>query len=295
VRILVFGAKGQIGHEVRRANWPPRCAIAASDQDEADITSEDAVEGAVAEAQPDLVINLAAYTAVDRAEGDAATAFAVNRDGAHYIARACRGRNIPLIQLSTDYVFDGRKAAPYREDDRVSPLSVYGCSKEAGEQAVRRTLDRHIILRTSWVFGVHGANFVKTMLRMAAERPVLRVVADQRGRPTAASDIAAALVALAEAIARGDVAWGTYHFAGAGAVTWHEFAEAIVAGAAPRLGARPQIKAITTAEYPTPAHRPANSVLDCGKIEAALGIVPPSWRTALATVLGELLDPAPGS
>lgn len=275
---------------MQRAGWPREYEIAAIDLESADITVCDAVEGAVVSARADLVINLAAYTAVDKAETDEAVAFAVNRDGARHIARACSKRNIPLIHLSTDYVFDGCKPDPYREDDEVNPLSVYGRSKEAGEQAVRSSLDQHIILRTSSVFGVHGSNFVKTILRLAADRPVLRVVADQCSRPTAAGAIAAALVALADAILRGDLSFGTYHFAGVGAVTWHAFAEAIIAASAARLGSRPRIDAITTAEYPLPAKRPANSVLDCRKIEERFGIVPPPWREGLMAALDELLD-----
>ncbi len=163
---------------------------------------------------PDLAINLAAYTAVDRAESEPDQAWAVNCAGAAHIAAACGENATPLIHLSTDYVFDGRKTEPYREDDAVGPLGVYGRSKEAGERAVRAALAQHVILRTAWVFGAYGANFVKTMLRLAAERSVLRVVADQRGCPTAAADIAAALMLIAGHIERGEAKWGTYHFAG---------------------------------------------------------------------------------
>jgi dTDP-4-dehydrorhamnose reductase len=197
-----------------------------------------------------------------------------------------------LIHLSTDYVFDGRKVGPYREEDAVNPLGVYGRSKEAGERAVRAALGQHVILRTAWVYGAFGANFVKTMLRLAVERPALRVVADQRGCPTAAADIAAALIVIAGHIERGEVKWGTYHFAGDEAVSWHGFAEAIVDLAAPRLATPPQIEPITTAQYPTPARRPMNSVLDCSKISETFGISSSPWRRSLATVIQELDEKA---
>jgi dTDP-4-dehydrorhamnose reductase len=241
--------------------------------------------------RPDLAINLAAYTAVDRAESEAEAAWAVNCTGAMHIAAGCADRGIPLVHLSTDYVFDGYKDGPYREDDPVNPLGVYGASKEAGERAVREALRRHIILRTSWVYGAFGQNFVKTMLRLGAERETLRVVADQHGCPTAAADIASALVALAQQVAAGEERWGTYHFAGAGATTWHGFAEAIFDLALPYRGRRPRVEPIATEQYPTPARRPRNSVLDCSKIADAFGIRPAPWRPALAAVIRELLQP----
>jgi dTDP-4-dehydrorhamnose reductase len=263
---------------------------AAFDRAAVDITAGDAVAAALAARRPDLAINLAAYTAVDRAENEAAAAHAVNCAGAVNLALHCAEHGIPLIHLSTDYVFDGSKEGGYREDDPVDPLGVYGASKAAGERAVREALSRHIILRTSWVFGAFGQNFVKTMLRLGTERPLLRVVADQRGCPTAAADIAAALIALAQHIDAGAARWGTYHFAGAGVTTWHGFADAIFDLAEPYWRRRPQVEAIATDEYPTAARRPRNSVLDCGKIGAAFGIRPPPWRPALAAVVRELLE-----
>ena len=290
MKIAVFGAGGQVGFEVGRADWPPGTTLVPYDRSAVDITDPAAVTAAIAAAAPDLAINLAAYTAVDRAESEPERAFAVNSDGAANIAAACARSGAALIHLSTDYVFDGTKEGAYREEERVSPLGVYGRSKEAGERGVRQLLARHLILRTSWVYGVRGANFVRTMLRLAAERPVLRVVADQTGRPTAAGDIARALIALAAAVGRGGARWGTYHFADAGAVTWHGFAEAIVERAAPRLGKRPQVVPIATSDYPTPAKRPPNSVLDCGKIEHVFGIVPPPWRDGLGAVIKDILE-----
>ena len=293
MKILVFGAGGQIGSEVCRAAWPPRYAILPLDRKALDITKSAAVSALLARETPDLAINLAAYTAVDRAESEPEAAWATNCAGAAQIAAACEENATPLIHLSTDYVFDGRKTEPYREEDAVGPLGVYGRSKEAGERAVRAAAPRHVILRTAWVFGAYGANFVKTMLRLAAERPVLRVVADQRGCPTAAADIAAALMVIAAHIERGKAKWGTYHFVGAGATSWHSFAQAIFDQAAPQLAACPQVEPITTGQYPTPARRPMNSVLDCRKIEEVFGISSPPWRTALATVIRELLDRTP--
>jgi len=268
MKILVFGAGGQIGREVCRAAWSPRYAILPLDRKALDITKSAAVSALLARETPDLAINLAAYTAVDRAESEPEAAWAANCAGAAQIAAACEQNATPLIHLSTDYVFDGRKTEPYREEDAVGPLGVYGRSKEAGERAVRAAAARHVILRTAWVFGAYGANFVKTMLRFATERPVLRVVADQRGCPTAAADIAAALMVIAGHIEKGEAKWGTYHF----------------------VGARPQVEAISTDQYPTPARRPMNSVLDCRKIEAAFGILPPSWRVGLASAIREVLD-----
>ena len=293
MKILVFGASGQIGREVCRAAWPPRYAILPLDRKAVDITKSAAVSAMLARETPDLVINLAAYTAVDRAESEPEVAWAANCVGAAHIAGACDESATPLVHLSTDYVFDGRKTGPYREEDAVGPLGVYGRSKEAGERAVRAAVARHMILRTAWVFGAYGANFVKTMLRLAAERPVLRVVADQRGCPTAAADIAAALMVIAAHIERGEAKWGTYHFVGAGAASWHSFAQAIFDQAAPQLAACPQVEPITTEQYPTLARRPMNSVLDCRKIEEVFGISSPPWRTALATVIRELLDRTP--
>lgn len=290
MKILVFGAGGQVGHEVCRAAWPTWCAIAPLDRSAIDITKAAAVSSVIARQRPDLVINLAAYTAVDRAESEPETAWAVNCAGAAHIAAACADSSTPLIHLSTDYVFDGSKPGPYQEEDVVNPLGVYGRSKEAGERAVRAAVTHHIILRTAWVYGVYGTNFVRTMLRLGAERSSLPVVADQHGCPTAARDIASALIVIAGHIERGSANWGTFHFAGAGAVSWHGFAEAIFDIAALRRGTRPHVEQITTEQYPTAARRPMNSVLDCTKIIGAFGISPPPWRTSLTAVVRELLD-----
>jgi dTDP-4-dehydrorhamnose reductase len=293
VRTLVFGAAGQVGREVRRAAWPKSFELLLLDKNDGDITDAAAIAKVVAQHRPNLVINLAAYTAVDRAESEPERVWAVNCAGAGNIAAACRETGAPLIFLSTDYVFDGRKSKPYCEEDAVNPLNVYGRSKEAGERAVRATVDQHVILRTAWVFGAYGTNFVKTVLRLGAERPVLRIVGDQHGCPTAAADIASALVMIARSIERGGTNWGTFHFAGAEATTWHGFAEEIVALAdglgAWRGASRPRVEQITTDQYKTAAQRPMNSELDCRKIASAFGISSPRWRSSLAAVVRELI------
>jgi dTDP-4-dehydrorhamnose reductase len=280
VKLLLFGAHGQIGRDLCRAARPPGLQLLPLGRGEVDITEEGAVAAAIAEAAPDLVVNLAAYTAVDRAESEPERAFAVNSGGAKGVAEACRRFGAPLIHLSTDYVFDGTKAGAYLEDDPARPLGVYGASKEAGEEAIRAALSEHVILRTAWVFGAFGANFVKTVLRLARGDKPLRIVGDQIGCPTPAAAIAAALTAIARRIGEGRGVWGTFHFAGSPPVSWHGFAEAILDLAAPALGRRP----------PVEARRPGNSVLDCGKIAAAYSLKPPSWRGGLAAVIGELFD-----
>jgi dTDP-4-dehydrorhamnose reductase len=292
MKLLVLGAAGQIGRELCRLRWPANYRITGFDRAEIDITRREAVADAMRHERPDIVINAAAYTAVDRAESEAEAAFSVNTGGPGHLAAACKTAGIPLIHISTDYVFDGSKEGAYREDDPVNPLGVYGRSKEAGDRAVREALVEHVILRTAWVYSAHGHNFVRTMLRLASERPILRVVADQIGSPTSAADAARAIAAIVPHLAAGKRHWGTYHFAGAGAVSWYGFAKAIFEFAAPWRGPPPQVEAITTAEYPTPARRPANSVLDCRHIAEAFGIRPRPWRDALADVIRELYEAA---
>jgi dTDP-4-dehydrorhamnose reductase len=298
MKLLVTGRGGQVGHALDRIVWPAGWQVAAFDRAGLDITERAAVFVAIGRERPDLVVNAAAYTAVDRAESEAAAAWAGNAEGPANLAAACREAGIPLIHISTDYVFDGSKTGAYREDDPVNPLGVYGRSKEAGERAVRAALARHVILRTAWVYSAHGHNFARTMLRLAAgpqptgasggERPVLRVVADQQGAPTGAGDIAAAIASIARQLAAGNAAWGTYHFTGGGMTTWHGFAEAIFAEAAPWRGTPPIVEPITTEDYPTPARRPKNSALDCARIGVAFDIAPRPWRTALAEVIREI-------
>ena len=295
MRVLVLGSAGQVGRELVRTAWPAGFRVTGAARAEVDISNAVAADAAIAGSAADLVVNAAAYTAVDRAETEREAAFAVNRDAAGALAAACARRGAVLIHLSTDYVFDGAGAPrPYREDDPVGPLNVYGASKEAGEAAIRAALAEHLIVRTSWVFGAHRHNFVETMLRLAAERDQLSVVDDQTGCPTPAADIAAAIVRLAAAVACGAGKWGTYHFAGNGAVTWHGFAEAIFDAAAairPELR-RPRVGKVRTADLALPARRPAWSVLDCTEIERDFGIAPPSWRPGLAAMLREHLADA---
>ena len=293
MKVLVLGTSGQVGTELMRAAWPTGTELVGLARPDVDMARPETVEAAVAAHAPDLVVNATAYTAVDKAESDREAAFAVNRDGPARLAAACAAGGAALIHISTDYVFDGTKPSPYTENDPVAPLGAYGASKEAGEAAVRAALPQHVILRTSWVYAAHGANFVKTMLRFGREREEMRVVADQHGAPTAAFDIAAAIVAIAARIAAGggDVPWGTYHFTGTGETTWHGFAERVFQRLEAATGRRPRLLAIATADYPTPARRPANSRLECARIRTAFGIEAPRWEDSLDRVLDELLSP----
>lgn len=285
MKILVSGGHGQLGRSVARRGPARGHQVAAAGRSELDLRDPARTAAELDRAAPDLVINAAAYTAVDRAESARDDAFAINATAAGDLARACAVRRIPLIHVSTDFVFDGRSTVPYREDDPVAPLGVYGESKAAGERAVRDA--GATVVRTSWLFATRGPGFVQTMLRLAAERPVLRVVDDQRGCPTWAEDLADALIALAELGAPAAI----YHYCGDGPTTWHGFAVAIVEQARRyRALACERIDAITTAEYPTPARRPAYSVLDTARIRA-LGIVPPAWTIGLARVVAEELAP----
>lgn len=288
LRLSVFGAAGQVGSALRAGAWPD-VEIMPLTRAQADLTDPAAVARALADHRPHMAVNAAAYTAVDRAEQESDAAFRANRDGPACLAAACAAAGVPLLHLSTDYVFDGSKAGAYVEDDPVAPLGVYGRSKAEGEAAVRAACPRHLIVRTSWVFGVHGANFLKTMLRFGAERPELRVVADQTGGPTDAADIAAMIVRLAAQATARDAGWGTYHFAGAPTTTWHGFAAAIFAERRRLFGlSEPKVTAIATADWPTPARRPANSALDCRRIAAVFGVAQPDWRAAVARAVAAL-------
>jgi dTDP-4-dehydrorhamnose reductase len=290
VKILATGGSGQVGTELSRRGAAWQTEVHAVTRDELDITQSGAVLAILEQTKPDVVVNAAAYTAVDKAETEPETAFAANRDGPGFLAVGCAKLGVPLIHISTDYVFNGEKTRGYRETDHTSALGVYGQSKEAGERAVRESWGRHIILRTSWVYAGHGGNFVRTMLRVGSERESLRVVSDQTGTPTFAGDIANAILSIATNIAgREQAPWGTYHYTAKGQTTWHGFAEAIFDAAEARLGRHPAIEAITTREYPTPAKRPVNSVLDCAKIDASFKPPRRDWREGLAEVLDELL------
>ena len=295
--ILVFGAAGQVGRALQRAAAAHGTPLSAFDRTDVDITDPAAVGAAVDRAPRDrtVAVNAAAYTAVDRAEAEPDRAFAVNRDGAAHIAAACARHGLPLIHLSTDFVFDGNGDQPWREDDRLGPVNRYGAGKLAGEAAVRAAHDRHLILRTAWVYSPFGSNFVKTMLRLAADRPAIDVVDDQIGSPTAAGAIAEAILALAGRLADPAQAgpFGTYHFAGAGATSRFAFAQAIIAEAAGHGWPTPTVSPIGTDRMPTPARRPANTALDCRKIARDHGIRTAPWRQGLAPVVAELCDAAP--
>lgn len=287
IKVLITGAKGQVGAELVKLA-PAGFTVIGLGSDQLDITNPQQVNAAVAEHQPSLMINAAAYTAVDKAESDSEKAFAVNEQGVACLAKAAQQADIPLFHISTDYVFDGQATVPYKEIDPVNPQGVYGVSKLAGEQVLAVTHNKHIILRTSWVFGATGHNFVKTMLRLGKERDELAVVADQHGGPTSAASIAQVLWQLAKNYQQqGDLPWGIYNFSNSPRGTWHDFAVEIFkqGKALGLLDKLPNVKAITTADYPTSAKRPAWSVLDCTKIETLLGYGVPCWKSELVQVL----------
>jgi len=288
MKVLVTGARGQVGSELILQGEKLGLHMLATGRDELDITRQNAVSSFIQARQPDIVINAAAYTAVDKAESEPELAYAINRDGAKNLARACADNNIPLLHISTDYVYDGNKAEAYSETDTPNPQGVYGKSKLKGEHAIESTLKQYIILRTSWVFGANGNNFVKTMLRLGKEREVLKVVADQHGGPTWAGDMATTLLKLVKRWAEDKILpWGTYHYSGQPATSWHGFAEVIFKQAEElkMIDKRPRVEPITTAEYPTPAQRPLNSILDCGKLAQQLDIDQSDWHTGLRQVL----------
>jgi dTDP-4-dehydrorhamnose reductase len=290
--LLIVGAKGQLGRELSdeasRQNNGQSNAVVAVGHEQLDITQADAVRRLVGAAVPRAIINCAAYTAVDKAEGDSNAAHAINALGPEYLARAAAEHDIPLLHVSTDYVFDGAKSGAYTEDDPIAPLGVYGCTKEEGERRVRDTHSKHIILRTSWVYGLYGNNFLKTMLRLSRERDELRVVADQRGCPTATIDIARALLAVESTVRAGRVDWGTYHFAGTGVTTWHGFAREIVSTARDAGGRCVPVIPIGTKDYPTPAKRPANSELDSSRFVETFGYKSPHWQERTRQIVDAL-------
>ena len=276
MRVLVTGAAGQVGREIVRLAPALGVDAVALGRAGLDVTDARAVREAVSASRADAILNAAAYTAVDRAESEPDRAFAVNRDGARHLADACRQRGLPLVHVSTDYVFDGTKGAPYTPDDPVAPANIYGASKAAGEDAVRDVLDRHVIVRTAWVFSRYDGNFVTTMWRLAAERDRLAVVADQWGHPTAAADVARATLAAARRALDGVA--GTVHVAGAELATWRDLAvAALAASGAPTVPVDP----LGTAEYPTAARRPARVELAMGESLNRLGLAPLDWRAAL--------------
>jgi dTDP-4-dehydrorhamnose reductase len=283
--ILITGAGGQVSHELATADSPHR--LVALTQQQLDITNPIKIAEAFASYQPDILINAAAYTQVDLAENEAELAFAINRDGVANLAQACKKLDIPMLHISTDYVFDGSKQGAYKESDPVSALGVYGESKAAGDAVLQATLEQYIILRTSWVFSATGNNFVKTMLRLGKEREALGIVDDQHGCPTSARSIAKVLLNIADRYLQGRVIeWGTYHYCNQSETTWFGFAKSIFkqAGGFEKL----QLNVIATSDYPTPARRPQNSVLDCSKLEANFGIEQANWMDELGLVLAQI-------
>lgn len=280
MRLLVFGRTGQVATELARL--APRAAFLS--RAEADLTEPESCAEAIAARMPDAVINAAAYTAVDRAETEEELATLVNAAAPAAMARACAAAGIPMVHVSTDYVFDGSGHAPRKPDDPTAPLNAYGRSKLGGERGIRAAGGCHAILRTSWVFSAHGNNFLRTMLRLSETRDALGIVDDQVGGPTPAGAIAGACLAIAARLAETPDLSGTYHFSGAPDIGWNGFAEAIFAAA----GREVAVSGIATAAYPTPAARPLNSRLDCTATGAAFGLARPDWRAALPEILNEL-------
>jgi dTDP-4-dehydrorhamnose reductase len=289
--IAVVGCNGQLGWELSRLAQVKGRQALALDLPDIDITDAGSVSDCLSPHHLAAVVNAAAYTAVDKAESEPDLAYAVNKDGPARLADYCAARNIPLIHISTDYVFDGKKTTPYLETDPVAPLGIYGRSKEAGEVEIRRRHPAHVIIRTAWLYGLHGNNFVKTMLRLGAEKDAIRVVNDQTGCPTNARDLAGAVFAVIEKIEEGgEVRWGTYHYCGEGATTWFEFATAAFDIA--RRYRSFKLKTITpvsTAEYPTPAARPRNSVLDSRRIKEVFHVQTRPWKHCLKEVIEGIL------
>jgi dTDP-4-dehydrorhamnose reductase len=292
MRFLLLGGSGQVGEEFRTLAFPKNVEVVAPRRAGLELEDPRAIARMIAAEPWSAVINAAAYTDVDRAESEEAVAFAVNAEAPSRLAAETACRGIPLVHISTDYVFDGRKGAPYVEQDEVAPLNVYGRSKLAGERGVRSANPRHVILRTSWVYSPYRKNFVRTILRLAAERERLTVVADQRGCPTAARDIARVCldVAMRCAVKPERAPYGIYHFAGAGEATWFEFAKAVVELAADRLSRSPQVLPICTVDYPTLAVRAADTRLDCAAVVREFGVELRPWRQALADTIDRLLN-----
>jgi dTDP-4-dehydrorhamnose reductase len=292
MKVLITGANGQLGRELVRLGQIVDLQVHPLNRQQLDITNKNQIQQIFGRISPSLVINAAAYTDVDRAENESDLVYAVNKDGPAYLARYCANNHLTLIHISTDYVFDGTKGRPYQESDPIAPLGVYGQSKAQGEMAIRSILPDHIILRTSWLYGVSGNNFVKTILKLATEKTTLRVVADQFGSPTSAADLAKAVTTIVKKIsAKEKFDWGTYHYCCKGTTTWHGLAEKIIELSAPyaALQAR-QVDAITTAEWPTPAKRPPYSVLDCTRLKSQFGIEPEQWQQSLKHTIDRIFS-----
>lgn len=290
-RILVLGKSGQVGSELERLPKPPHQEWIFVGREQCDLTQPAAIRKTVGSLAPAAIVNAAAYTAVDRAESERALCFAVNAEAPAVLAEEARKAGSLLIHYSTDYVFDGKKSAPYIETDETAPLNAYGASKAAGEQAVAAAACRFLVLRTSWVYSAHGKNFLLTMLRLGREQPELRIVDDQIGAPTSACAIAKATLRLLESGSGPDSPSGIYHMTAGGSTSWCGFAQAILER---QSGSRAKITGIATSEYPTAAARPRNSLLDNGKFERTFGFRLPPWHRQLTEVLSgiKMHDPA---
>ncbi|OED96263.1 dTDP-4-dehydrorhamnose reductase [Vibrio breoganii] len=286
MKVLVTGSNGQVGHCLV-TQLQGKVDLLAVDRDELDITNQNDVKAVVSQFKPDFIINAAAHTAVDKAEEEEELSFSINRDGPKFLAEAAADVGGTILHISTDYVFPGNKDGLYREDDPTGPLGAYGRSKLAGEQVIVEENDKHIILRTAWVFGEHGNNFVKTMLRLGKDRDVLNIVGDQYGGPSYAGDIANALISIMNQLSKekDSAKYGVYHFSGQPHVSWYEFANVIFEEAEKNnLLEAPKLASITTDMYPTPAARPSNSKMDCSKIEKVFSIKPSDWQLALQKI-----------
>ena len=291
MKILVVGGQGMLGQELMACFPATEFTVVNYGLPELDITNEKSVHHVVDSVHPDIVINAAAFTAVDLAETEIDLAYAVNRDGPKHLGLSCRRMGVPLIHISTDYVFDGKSGRPYREQDPPSPLGIYGKSKWAGEEAIRQCHDKHIIIRTAWLYSIYGNNFVKTILRLASQQTELRVVNDQFGSPTSAKDLARAIQNICVNLGVGGTRdeWGDYHYCGAGETTWFEFARFLIEEGKEFAPLRVQrILPLSTAEYPTPAKRPQYSVLDCAKIQKVFGVLTNHWETSVRNCIKEL-------
>lgn len=292
LNVLVSGRSGQVASSLFKAKKPEGVEIIALGRPDLDITDKASIEAVFDRIKPDLVINAAAYTAVDAAETDSENAELLNASGAASLASAAARREIPILHLSTDYVFDGTKPTPYVETDDVAPLGVYGRSKLLGEQMVAEANPKHVILRTAWVYSVFGNNFLKTMLRVAETRDELGVVADQIGNPTSAHDIATGLLQIVDHFRKSDrdLNSGTYHMTASGDGSWADFAHQIFEASAEFNGPVATVKRITSAEWPTPVKRPANSRLDCSKLKRDFGVVLPKWQESTRQCVKRLIE-----
>lgn len=291
LRPIIYGSGGQLGWALMKRLERDGLKPLGLDLPTHDITDRKKVYGTIDKERPNIIINTSAYTAVDQAERDEIKAFRVNRDGPSILAEACSKYGIPLIHISTDYVFDGEKDNPYFEYEPIHPIGVYGRSKSAGEEEVRQSLSSHIIIRTAWLYGIHGNNFVKTMIRLGREREELKVVDDQYGCPTFSGDLAEAIIHIMDSVNRREqIEWGTYHYCGEGRTSWYRFAHKIIEIAKKHIRLKvSQIIPIKTTEYPTLAQRPSYSVLSCEKIKRNFGIQLKPWETSLENSIQDIV------